>query len=161
MSRSAKLLLPAVAVLAVVSAGCGTDKVDVAKSDSSRRGATLFKQRCSGCHTLAAAGTHGSAADIRTSERTDGPNFNIRCESRGRVLYAIRNGGFSGAIMPQNIVVGPDADAVAKFVEKYAGQEAASAESAQGGSDRQTSRGSTPQRNAPAGGQCGTSVTDR
>jgi hypothetical protein len=40
------------------------------------------------------------------------------------VLYAIRNGGFSGAIMPQNIVTGPQAQQVAAFVAKYAGQEA-------------------------------------
>jgi hypothetical protein len=39
------------------------------------------------------------------------------------VLYAIRNGGFSGAIMPANIVVGEDADAVADFLAKYSGQE--------------------------------------
>ena len=37
------------------------------------------------------------------------------------MLYAIRNGGFSGAIMPQNIVVGEDAQAVAEFVAKYSG----------------------------------------
>ena len=74
----------------------------------------LFEQRCAGCHTLSAAGTHGSAANIRTAERNDGPNFNVRCETDQRVLYAIRNGGFSGAIMPQNIVVGADADDVAR-----------------------------------------------
>ncbi len=38
------------------------------------------------------------------------------------VLYAIRNGGYSGAIMPQNIVVGEDAQAVAEFVAEYAGR---------------------------------------
>jgi hypothetical protein len=37
------------------------------------------------------------------------------------VLYAIRNGGFSGAIMPENIVVGNDAQDVAAFLSKYAG----------------------------------------
>jgi hypothetical protein len=37
-------------------------------------------------------------------------------------LYAIRNGGFSGAIMPANIVVGEDADAVAEFLAEYSGQ---------------------------------------
>jgi hypothetical protein len=37
------------------------------------------------------------------------------------VLYAIRNGGFTGAIMPQNIVVGDEADAVAAFVAASAG----------------------------------------
>jgi hypothetical protein len=38
------------------------------------------------------------------------------------VIYAIRNGGFSGAIMPQNIVVGADAQKVTAFVAKYAGK---------------------------------------
>ena len=37
------------------------------------------------------------------------------------MLFAIRNGGFSGAIMPANIVVGEEADAVAEFLEKYSG----------------------------------------
>jgi hypothetical protein len=40
------------------------------------------------------------------------------------VLYAIRNGGFSGAIMPENIVVGKDAQAVAQFLAKYSGTKA-------------------------------------
>ena len=38
------------------------------------------------------------------------------------MLYAIENGGFSGAYMPQNIVVGQDAIDVAKFVSTYAGR---------------------------------------
>jgi hypothetical protein len=41
------------------------------------------------------------------------------------VLFAIRNGGFSGAIMPANIVVGEEAEAVADFLAKYSGQKAA------------------------------------
>ena len=40
------------------------------------------------------------------------------------MLYAIRNGGFSGAIMPQNIVVGDDAQEVAQFLAKYSGLQA-------------------------------------
>ena len=40
------------------------------------------------------------------------------------MLFAIQNGGFSGAIMPQNIVVGKEAEEVAKFVAKYAGDDA-------------------------------------
>jgi hypothetical protein len=41
-----------------------------------------------------------------------------------RVLYAIANGGFSGVVMPQNIVVGQNAIDVAQFVAKYAGHKA-------------------------------------
>ena len=104
---------------------CGTEKVAAGVDAADHHGAEVFNQRCGGCHTLSYAATHGSAADIRTRERTDGPNFNTRKECTiTRVLYAIRNGGFSGAIMPQNIVVGPDALAVAKFVVKYSGQKA-------------------------------------
>ncbi|HXQ88267.1 MAG TPA: hypothetical protein VN733_01390, partial [Solirubrobacterales bacterium] len=57
-------------------------------------------------------------------ERTNGPNFNTRKVEKDDVLFAIRNGGFSGAIMPENIVVGEEADEVARFVAKYAGSEA-------------------------------------
>jgi hypothetical protein len=58
---------------------------------------------------------------IQGGERTNGPNFNVRQESRDDVLFAIRNGGFSGAIMPANIVVGEDAEAVADFLAEYSG----------------------------------------
>ncbi len=39
------------------------------------------------------------------------------------MLYAIQNGGFSGAYMPQNVVVGQDALDVARFVAVYAGRQ--------------------------------------
>jgi hypothetical protein len=62
---------------------------------------------------------------VRTKEYNNGPNFNVRCERPvTRVLYAIENGGFSGAIMPQNVVVGQQALQVAKFVATYAGRQA-------------------------------------
>jgi hypothetical protein len=83
----------------------------------------LFSKRCGGCHTLSYAATHGSASNIRTATAISGPNFNVRCERPiTRVLYALQNGGFSGAYMPQNIVVGADARAVAEFVAMYAGR---------------------------------------
>ena len=41
------------------------------------------------------------------------------------MLFAIQNGGFSGAIMPANIVVGDDAEAVADFLAEYSGKDAA------------------------------------
>ncbi len=89
-----------------------------------RRGAQLFSQRCSGCHTLESAGTQGSATSIKYRVRTNGPNFDIRKEGYDQVLYAIRNGGFSGAIMPQNVVVGSDAVDVAHFLSRFAGTKA-------------------------------------
>jgi mono/diheme cytochrome c family protein len=124
MSRPVKVLLISGATLAVavLSAACGTEKLTVPKSSPNYAGAVLFSQRCAGCHTLSAAGTHGSASNIRTRLITNGPNFNVRCERPAtRVLYAIENGGFSGATMPQNIVVGQQAQEVARFVSTYAG----------------------------------------
>jgi hypothetical protein len=43
------------------------------------------------------------------------------------VLYAIRNGGFSSGPMPQDIVVGEEAEKVADFVAKYSGSEVSQA----------------------------------
>ena len=110
------------------TAACGTEQISVPNTPVDRllhQGAVLFNQRCSGCHTLSYAATHGSAAFVRTKEYNNGPNFNIRCERpMTRVLYAIENGGFSGAIMPQNIVVGEQAVEVARFVATYAGRQA-------------------------------------
>jgi len=56
--------------------------------------------------------------------RTQGPNLDQRTETYDDALFAIQNGGFSGAIMPQNIVVGDEAEALAKFVAEYSGSEA-------------------------------------
>ncbi len=128
MRRS--LALPPLAVAALGTAalaGCG-DTIDVAQNDPAaiQRGAQLFADRCSGCHTLDAAGARGSKPlrePTQPGERTNGPNFDQRSETVDTVLYAIRNGGYSGAIMPANIVVGRDADAVALFVAKYAGRD--------------------------------------
>jgi mono/diheme cytochrome c family protein len=113
------LLLIAVAAVAAAT-GCGTQGIQVPNDDPTHAGAEIFAQRCSGCHTLTPAGTEGSA---NRSERVQGPNLDQRNETMADVIYAIRNGGFSGAIMPQNIVVGADAQKVAAFVAKYAGQD--------------------------------------
>jgi hypothetical protein len=125
MSGLAKILLLSTAAIAVaaITAACGTERIAVPKSNPLYAGALLFSQRCSGCHTLSYAATHGSAPNIRTAQANSGPNFNVRCERPvTRVLYAIENGGFSGAYMPQNVVVGQDAVDVAKFVATYAGR---------------------------------------
>jgi mono/diheme cytochrome c family protein len=115
----------ACAVGASLLAGCGGD-IEVPEQDqTAHRGAVLFYERCSGCHTFEAANSYGSKpeGELLSGERTNGPNFDQRKESRDDVLFAIRNGGFSGAIMPANIVTGSEADAVATFIEKYSGRE--------------------------------------
>lgn len=128
MSRPVRVFFLTSATIAVsaLAAACGTQRITVPKSQPQLyRGAVLFSERCSGCHTLSYAATHGSAANVRTAQLNNGPNFNVRCERPvTRVLYAIENGGFSGVIMPQNVVVGQDAIDVAKFVATYAGRSA-------------------------------------
>jgi mono/diheme cytochrome c family protein len=109
------------ALLGLSACGFGEEKISVSEKDPDYNGAVLFATHCSGCHTLSAAGTQGSG---NRGERTQGPNLNQRTETVDDALYAIQNGGFSGAIMPQNIVVGDEAEEVAKFVAKYAGSEA-------------------------------------
>jgi mono/diheme cytochrome c family protein len=110
-----------VAALALAACGFGEEGVSVSKSEPDHEGAVLFSTHCAGCHTLSAAGTQGTG---NRAQRTQGPSLNQRTETYDDALFAIQNGGFSGAIMPQNIVVGEDAEEVARFVAKYAGEEA-------------------------------------
>jgi mono/diheme cytochrome c family protein len=125
--RSIALVLAALAC-AFALAACGEEKAEVpAKAGAAEHaGNQLFYSHCSGCHTLDVAGAQGSANKIRDRERVDGPNFNQRKETVPQVLYAIRNGGFSGAIMPENIVTGPQAQAIARFLAKHSGKDAKS-----------------------------------
>ena len=127
----------ACALASSLFAGCGGDITVPTKDRTAHQGAVLFYERCSGCHTLEAANAYGSkaAGQLQGGERTNGPNFDVRKEAKNDVLFAIRNGGFSGAIMPANIVTGDDAEAVATFLDKYSGTE--------GGGDDVTSSGQT------------------
>jgi mono/diheme cytochrome c family protein len=135
------LVLALLAVPALALGACGTEGISVAKSNPNYRGAEIFHQRCGACHTLDVAGTQGSATNVRTREYKDGPNFNQRKEDVNDVLYAIRNGGFSSGPMPQDIVVGSDAEQVAKFVAAYSGKQAAQATQGQQGGPTQSSSG--------------------
>ncbi len=125
--------LPTAALLVICSlfaAACGTEAVELAANERDpdiQRGAEIFYNRCGACHTLGAAGQQGSSSRVTSREYKDGPNFDQRKEEYDQILYAIRNGGFSSGPMPQNIVVGKEAEQVAKFLEKYSGQEAARA----------------------------------
>ena len=120
------LALPAVAAAAVA---CGSQEIDIAKDSPEYDGAEIFRQRCAGCHSLDVAGAQGSAEDANGREYKDGPNFDQRKEDYEQVLYAIRNGGFSSGPMPQNIVVGKEDEAVARFVADNSGKQAESPDS--------------------------------
>jgi mono/diheme cytochrome c family protein len=117
--------LAAAAAIGLMACGFGEQDITVSKEDPTYNGAVLFATHCSSCHTLSAAGTQGTG---NRGERTQGPNLDERTETYDDALFAIQNGGFSGAIMPQNIVVGKEAEEVARFVAKYAGEEAEESE---------------------------------
>jgi mono/diheme cytochrome c family protein len=124
-NRPRTLLLLALVAVATAASGCGSEGITVPKSNSAAyNGAEVFAARCSGCHTIAAAGTHGSkpAGEVNSKDRTNGPNFDQRKETYDSVITAIRQGGFSGAIMPGNIVTGADAKDVATFLAEYSGK---------------------------------------
>jgi mono/diheme cytochrome c family protein len=129
MTRRPLIALAALSIAAAGVIGCGQEKGDVKQPSATittvaaeyQAGAKLFVERCSGCHSMGIVGAEGGALKVKDRERVDGPNFNVRQEDRESVLYAIRNGGFSGAIMPQDIVVGEEAEQVADFLAKYAG----------------------------------------
>src|SRR3954470_7618569 len=128
--RTIALCLVAVTALAA----CGKSIKVPERQRRLHQGAVLFNLRCPGCHTLDAAATSGSKSkrEIKGGERTNGPNFNVRKEQKQDILFAIRNGGFSGAIMPANIVVGEDAQKVASFLSQYAGKGGESSSSSNG-----------------------------
>lgn len=113
-------ILVAAAALASLAAGCGEAKIEVAESDPTFRGAELFSKSCGACHTMSAAATNGS----KGTDRIAGPDFDYRKETIDSVLFAIRNGGFGGGLMPGNIYVGEEAQQVARFVARWSGDKA-------------------------------------
>jgi cytochrome c553 len=82
-------------------------------SSADERGKTLFVQNCKSCHTLAAVQAAG----------VTGPNLDeLGGLDRERVMGAIERGGTGSGRMPANILRGEDAEAVAGWVSRVAGQ---------------------------------------
>jgi cbb3-type cytochrome c oxidase subunit III len=102
---------------ALLAAGCGTGGI-VEGGDQSR-GKELFVAKCGSCHTLADAGTNGTAGpnldDAFGSDRQQGyKDVTIQQVVRQQIPLA------SGR-MPANLVKGDDADAVSAYVAAVAG----------------------------------------
>jgi mono/diheme cytochrome c family protein len=82
-------------------------------SQSDEEGKALFIQTCKSCHTLAAVNAKG----------VTGPNLDeLGGVDRDRVLHAIKIGGTGDGRMPPALLTGRDADLVARYVAKVAGQ---------------------------------------
>ena len=121
-----------VALAAALLAGCGTG--GISKSGDTDRGKQLFLQKCGGCHTLAAAGTHGNQGpnldDAFQASRKQGfKQVTIEQVVRDQIELAVPP-------MPANLVKGADADAVAAYVASVAANpSAAPAKNATSGKD--------------------------
>ena len=125
MRRPAAALTLATALLA---AGCGTG--GIAKGGDPSQGKQLFQSKCGGCHTLADAGTHGQQGpnldDAFSPSRKQGFKQNtVEQVVRDQIELAVPP-------MPQNLVKGADADAVAAYVAQVAGKPAAANNSTNG-----------------------------
>jgi hypothetical protein len=77
------------------------------------KGKVLFVENCKSCHTLAAVQAQG----------VTGPNLDeLGGLDKQRVLNAIKNGGTGQDRMPEKLLTGSDAEAVASYVAAVAGQ---------------------------------------
>jgi cbb3-type cytochrome c oxidase subunit III len=106
---------------ALLAGGCGTG--GIAKGGDTDRGKTLFLEKCGGCHTLAAAGTHGIQGPnldhaFAYSRRQGFKQVTIEQVVRDQIELAVPP-------MPANLVTGSDADAVAAYVAMVAGNPSA------------------------------------
>lgn len=123
---------PAAATLALatalLAAGCGTG--GISKAGDTDQGKKLFLAKCGGCHTLADAGTHGQQGpnldDAFEPSRKQGfKQVTIEQVVRDQIELAVPP-------MPQNLVEGADADAVAAYVALVAGKPTAAKSSTSG-----------------------------
>ena len=99
------------AILVLALAGCGSDDetTDRAGQNASGEPSQVFASTCGGCHTLAAADTTGKV----------GPNLDDLEPEATVVVRAIEVGPGS---MPENLLEGEDAQAVADYVAANAGR---------------------------------------
>jgi cytochrome c553 len=82
-------------------------------TSSEKDGKDLFIETCKSCHTLAAVNARG----------VTGPDLDqLGGVDKARVLHAIKIGGTGDGRMPPQLLSGQDAQAVASYVAKVAGQ---------------------------------------
>jgi mono/diheme cytochrome c family protein len=128
MTRSRRPATLLVALALALAAGCGGDEPgEPADSGVTSGGGgsaqtqqqtqaagggaeakSTFANTCGGCHTLKAAGTNGNV----------GPNLDELKPDQQTVLNAIKTGP---AVMPENLLQGAEAEAVATYVSENAG----------------------------------------
>jgi cbb3-type cytochrome c oxidase subunit III len=119
LRRAALLSLAAIAL-----AGCGTGGLGDENADTSE-GKVLFRQQCGRCHTLREAGTQGSTtagpalAGPNLDQAFAGPRSEEFDESAIREVVRHQI-DFPTPPMPEDLVEGAEADAVAAYVATVA-----------------------------------------
>ncbi len=109
------LIIGGVVYIAIRGEG-SPDSTEIQTDEADTAARQLFATNCGSCHTLASAGTDGVV----------GPNLDVLLGSgtpegnEERVLSAIEN-GINGR-MPAGILAGAQAEEVASFVARTAGQ---------------------------------------
>jgi mono/diheme cytochrome c family protein len=107
------LAVPAVVIASRGEAEGGVGKLRTASlTDREEEGKRLFRQTCWSCHNLDAVQAQG----------VTGPDLDDLGLDRRRVLNAIRRGGTGDGRMPARLLEGEDAENVALYVAKVAGQ---------------------------------------
>jgi mono/diheme cytochrome c family protein len=106
------IAIPAAVVAAVTEREAIPESNVTALNAKEQRGRQLFGQHCILCHTLKAANANAKV----------GPNLDNLRPPKALVLDAIDKGRARGqGAMAADLVEGPDAEAVAAFVEKAVG----------------------------------------
>lgn len=122
--------------MALLAAGCGTGGVATGQADT-QNGQKLFQSKCVACHTLSAAGAHGTVGPSLDAAFAYDRSQNFKESSIENVVLdqirlgsgPIQAGGGPGSTgktqaepqMPANIVSGQDAVDVAAYVASVAG----------------------------------------
>jgi cbb3-type cytochrome c oxidase subunit III len=109
----------------LAATGCGT--VGKVEAGDATHGKELFQQKCSACHTLAdanARGTIGPNLDwaFKDAREQGFDETTMQDVVRGQIAYADEQPANGSQGMPQHLVTGSDADAVAVYVAKVAGK---------------------------------------
>jgi cytochrome c553 len=106
-------VVPAVVLASRGEAEGGVGKLRTASLTAhEKEGKELFRQTCWSCHSLDAVDAQG----------VTGPDLDELGVDRQRVLNAIKRGGTGDGRMPAGLLEGEDAQDVALYVEKVAGQ---------------------------------------
>jgi cytochrome c553 len=107
------IVVPAVVIASRSEAEGGDGRLRSASlSTNLQKGKELFRHTCASCHTLSAVNARG----------VTGPNLDSLAPlDKQRVRNAIRRGGTGQGRMPSGLLQDGDADAVASYVSKVAG----------------------------------------